>query len=526
MVVDMECRSIAFLNANVITLDPARPRVQAIAVKDGKIAKVGSNEEALRCMTGETRIIDLKGKTVVPGLIDSHVHMLGFGQSLRQLDLRKVRSIKELQVDLRRYVKDRPELMWIIGGNWDQERFSEKRYPNRWDLDAAVSEKPVFITRVCGHIGVVNSVALELANISEIKEPLRGKIERNEDTDKPTGIIKEDGLDLIRRVVPKPSLEEIKEACLVACKKAIEAGLTGVNWLVSSADELRAILNLHSEGNIPIRVYVGVPESFLRNLANLGFGTGFGDDIIKLGFVKVFVDGSLGGHTAALNEPYLDKPDTSGMLLCTQRKLNKIILQAHRAVLQIAVHAIGDRAINLALSAFKKTFEDSPNVTHRHRIEHCSVLNPMMIKRMKRLGLIASVQPHFVVSDFWVVDRLGKERARWVYPFKSLLRAGIVAAGGSDSPVEPIDPLQGIMAAVKGSDYNCEGVTAEEALKMYTMNAAYACFDEDKRGSIEVGKFADLTVLSEDLCIIPLEKIKDVSVEMVIINGKIAYKKS
>jgi len=522
----MVCRSVAFINANVITLNPARPKVQAIAIKDGKIAEAGSNEEVLRFMTGETRIIDLNGKTVVPGLIDSHVHMLGLGQSLRQLDLRKVRSIKELQVELKRYAKDRPELRWIMGGNWDQERFSEKRYPNRWDLDAAVSERPVFLTRVCGHIGVVNSVALELASISKVKGPLRGKIERKKDTDKPTGIIKEDGLDLIWRIVPKPSLEEIKEACVIACKKAVEAGLTGVNWLVSSADEFQAIQNLHSEGRIPIRVYIGVPASFLKNLAELGFVTGFGDDMVKLGFVKVFVDGSLGGHTAALNEPYLDKPSTSGMLLCTQRKLNKILLQAHRAGLQIALHAIGDRAVNLALSAFEKTFEDSRNKMHRHRIEHCSVLNPMMIKRMKRLGLIASVQPHFVVSDFWVVDRLGKERARWVYPFKSLLRAGIVAAGGSDSPVEPIDPLLGLRAAVKGSDYNCEGVTAKEALKMYTINAAYACFDENKRGSIEVGKFADLTVLSDDLYIIPPEKIKDVSVEMVIINGKIAYEKT
>jgi len=236
-------------------------------------------------------------------------------------------------------------------------------------------------------------------------------------------------------------------------------------------------------------------------------------------------DGSLGGHTAALNQPYSDRPDTTGIMLYTQRELNKIVHDAHRAGLQIAVHAIGDRALGAALKAFRRAFEKSARNDSRHRIEHCSVLNSALIKTMSSLGIIASVQPHFVVSDFWVAKRVGKERARWVYPFKSLIREGIMVAAGSDCPVEPIDPLLGIWAAVTRTDSYDENVTAEEALMMYTLNAAYASFQEDRKGSIEAGKLADFTILSEDPCGISPEKIKDIAVEMVIIDGKIVYKR-
>lgn len=386
-----------------------------------------------------------------------------------------------------------------------------------------MSDRPVFLIRVCGHIGVVNSKALELAGISKKLRPRDEKVDRDEDTDEPNGILREEALELIWRVIPKPSLEEIEESCVLACQKAVEAGLTGVNWIVSSADELRVIQKLYSEGRLPIRVYLGVPVEFLDDLCKLGLVTGFGNDMLKIGFVKVLVDGSLGGHTAALNEPYSDKDDTRGMMLYTQRKLNKIVLKAHRAGLQLAVHAIGDRAVAAVLNAFEKALKRLPKKDHRHRIEHCSVLNPRLIKRMKRLRVIASVQPHFLFSDFWVTKRLGEERARWVYPFGTLLQEGIVVAAGSDCPVEPIDPLLGMWAAVTRRDSRGEEVSPEEVLKMYTLNAAYASFDEGNRGSIEIGKFADLMILSDEPCDVPSWKIKEISVEMVIVDGKIIY---
>jgi predicted amidohydrolase YtcJ len=247
--------------------------------------------------------------------------------------------------------------------------------------------------------------------------------------------------------------------------------------------------------------------------------------MVKIGFVKVLADGSLGGHTAALYEPYSDRPDTGGMMLYTQRKLNKIVCDAHRAGLQIALHAIGDRAMNAALSAYERVFNTFPKKDHRHRIEHCSVLNPILIKRMRSLGIIASVQPHFVFSDFWVAKRVGEERARWVYPFKSLIDEGIAIAAGSDCPVEPIDPLLGMWAAVARRDSHEENVTAEEALRMYTSNAAYASFEEKRKGSIEAGKSADFTVLSDDPRAVPPEQIKDIKVDMVIVDGRVVYER-
>jgi len=510
--------------ANVVTLDPAKPRAQAVAISNGKIVDVGADQQILSYATDETKIIDLNGLTVVPGLIDCHVHMLDFGQSLRQLDLRYVGSVKEMQSKLNDYARSQRH-GWILGRGWDQDRFDEKRYPNRWDLDAALNDRPVFLTRVCGHIGVVNSKALELAGINREMSLSNRQIDRDRETGELTGILREESLELVHRVIPKLSPEEIEESCLLACQRAVEAGLTSVNWIVSSTEELRAIQKLDQKGQLPIRVYIGFPVELLNHLAGLGLLTGFGSNKVKIGFIKVLADGSLGGHTAALNQPYSDQPDTRGIMLYTQRKLNKIVHDAHRAGLQIAVHAIGDRALGAAIKAFRRVFEKSPRNDSRHRIEHCSVLNPTLIKDLSSMGIIASVQPHFIVSDFWVAKRVGKERARWVYPFQSLTHERITVAAGSDCPVEPIDPLLGIWAAVTRTDSYDENVTAEEALRMYTLNAAYASFEENRKGSIEAGKLADFTVLSEDPCSISPEKIKDIAVEMVIIDGRIVYKR-
>jgi len=517
--------TLAIFNANVITLDSKRPKAEAIAIQNGKIIAVGSNEEIRRHITNRTRVTDAKDKTVVPGFVDCHVHMTGFGRSLQTLDLRSAKSIKEMQQKLREYAQKNPERSWVLGGRWDQERFAEKRYPNRWDLDAAVTDKPVFLIRVCGHVGVGNSKTLRLAGITKETTIDGGEIDLDEATGEPNGILRENALELVWKIVPKPSPKELEEACLLACRKAVETGLTGVHWIMDSADEMRTIQKLYSEGKLPLRVYLGIPVDLLDELVSLGLLTGFGNDMVKIGFVKILADGSLGARTAALKEPYSDSPEASGMMLYAQKKLNKLVLKVHKAGLQLAVHAIGDRAIEAVLKAFSKALRRFPRENHRHRIEHCSVLNPRLISRMKRLGLVASVQPHFVVSDFWVVDRLGKARARWVYPFKTLMREGLTVASGSDSPVEPISPLLGIWAAVERKSFPEESLTVEEALKTYALNAAYASFDENKKGTIEAGKFADLTILSEDLTKIPPDKIKNVTVEMVLVNGKIVYAK-
>jgi predicted amidohydrolase YtcJ len=515
--------TLAILNANAVTLNPKQPKAEAIAIYNGKIVAVGSKKQIRKYVGKETKIIGAKNRTVVPGLVDCHVHMTGFGWSLQELNLRNVDSIKKFQQKLKEYVEENPDSKWILGGRWDQDKFAEKRYPTRWDLDAVVEDKPVFLVRVCGHLGIANSKALVLAGITRKTKVGGGRIDLDKITNEPNGILREKAQELVWKVIPKPNLKDLERACLSACRKAVEAGLTGVHWLVDSAEEICVIQKLCFEDKLPLRVYLGIPARYLEKLASLGFLTGFGSDMVKIGFVKLFADGSLGARTAALKEPYSDNPKTSGMLLNAQKKLDTLVLEAHKAGLQLGIHAIGDRAIDAVVKAYAKALKQFPRENHRHRIEHCSMPNPKLISRMKHLNLIASVQPHFVVSDFWVVDRVGKARAHWIYPFKTLMHKGLVVISGSDCPVEQINPLLGIWAAVARKSFVEERLTAEEALKTYTLNAAYASFDEDKKGTIEVGKFADLTILSDDLFSIPSEKIGDVAVEMTVVDGKVVY---
>ena len=468
--------------------------------------------------------MNLDGKTVVPGLIDTHVHMRGFGRSLTWINLRGVNSIREVQQLLRGQVQKTPEGKWILGRGWDQERFKEKRYPTRWDLDEAAPNNPAIFTRFCGHMCVVNSKALELSGIArDTVAPSGGQIDQNPETGEPTGILRENAKDLVWNIVPEPSEEELTEMCVLACQKAVEAGLTSVHWLAHSPAEIHILQRLRQEGKLPLRVYLVVPVRFLDCLINAGLVTGFGDHMTKIGGIKILADGSLGARTAALKQPYDDEPSTKGMMLYSQRSLNRLVLKAHRAGFQLAIHAIGDRTVDIVLKALEKALEVSPREDHRHRVEHASVLNESLIQLMKKLGVIASVQPHFVVSDFWVEKRLGKARARWTYAFKTLIEKGVLVAGGSDCPVEPISPLLGVYAAVNREISPQERITVEEALRIYTINAAYASFEEKIKGSIEAGKLADLVVLSDDLRKIKPSKIKDVRVEMTIVRGKIVF---
>jgi predicted amidohydrolase YtcJ len=516
--------TLAVTNANVITLDPKQPQAEAIAVRNGKIVAVGSNGKVRKLIGSETKVIDAKGITVLPGLVDCHVHMLGFGLFLRSLDLRNVQSIRELQKKLHEYAQRNPERPWILGGRWDQERFVEKRYPTRWDLDKAVSDKPVLLTRVCGHLGVANSKALQAAKVTKETVVQGGKVDLNESTGQPTGIVRENAFELMRKAVPKPTFRDLEEASLLACQKAVESGLTEVHWIVESAAEIRSIQELNSKGKLPLRVYMGIPVELLEHLAGLGLLTGFGDDTVRIGFVKILADGSLGARTAALSKPYSDMSETSGMMLYTEKELVRFFSKAHSAGLQLAVHAIGDKTAETVIKVFEKVLKELPRQDHRHRIEHCSVMSPRLIRRMKRLSLVASVQPHFVVSDFWAHKRVGKERASWVYPFKELVDEGLVLVSGSDCPVEKISPLQGFWAAAAKRSKE-KSLTVKQALETYTLNAAYASFSEHKKGTIEAGKLADFTLLSQDPLKIKPDLIRDITVEMTIVDGQVVYRR-
>jgi len=515
---------LALVNGNIIAINPSRPQAQAVAIKNNRIVKVGTNREIKTLIKKSTKVVDLNGKTVVPGLIDTHVHMASFGKTLTETNLRGVRSIKEMQYKLKNRVEKTEEEEWILGRGWDQDRLKEKRYPSRWDLDKVSPNNPVVLTRVCGHVCVVNSRALKKAGITaETTSPPAGRIDKDAKTGEPTGILRENAMDLVHRIIPEPSEHQLMKACRLACQKAVEAGLTSVHWIIKSEAEIRTIQKLRAQKKLPLRVYLLTPVELFDHLVGLGLSTGFGDDMVRIGGVKIFADGSLGARTAALHKSYSDDSSTRGMMIHSKEKLEELILKTHKAGLQLAVHAIGDRAIDAVLTALEKALEIQPRKDHRHRIEHASVLNKKLIKRMKKSGVIAPVQPHFVVSDFWVADRLGPKRARWAYPFKTLIQEGVQIAGGSDCPVEPINPLLGIWAAVSRKSFPEEQISVYEALRMYTIDAAFGSFEEDVKGSIEVGKLADLVVLSDDPRSVPPDEIKDVEVEMTFVSGRMVY---
>lgn len=517
---------LALINGNILTMNPAQPKAQAIAIRSKRITAVGTNAEIKPCIGKNTRVIDLLGRTVLPGFIDTHVHIAGLGRSLASVNLRDADSINDLQRRLKEYIQKTPTGRWIVGHGWDQDRFKEKRYPTRWDLDKLSSDNPVVLTRVCGHICVANSKALELANITaRSASPPWGKIDKDVENDEPTGILRENAMDLLWKVMPPPNEDEIIEACGQACQKAVSAGLTSVHWIVNSQDEIRAIQKLRKRDELLLRVYILVPVELLDQLTGVGLYTGFGDDVVRVGSLKILGDGSLGARTAALRNPYSDEPSTKGILLYDQDRLNTLVIKAHEAGLQLAIHAIGDQAMEVVLTAVENALTKASRKDHRHRIEHASVLDMEIIRRMKRAKVIASVQPHFIISDFWVGNRVGPKRARWVYPLKSLFRQNIKVTGGSDSPVEPINPLLGIWAAVARESFPEERLTVNEALSLYTINAAFASFEENIKGSIETGKLADLVVLSQDPHEVSPENIKDIKVEMTIVGGKTVYTK-
>ncbi len=518
----MEVES-AFVNGVIFT---PSGKAEALAVYKGRIVKVGTNEEVRSWVGPRTKVIDLKGKTVLPGLIDAHVHLSGYGLAISQLDLRGTRSIEELKKAVEEKSLSMRKGEWILGRGWDQELFKEKRYPTRWDLDEVSPENPVFLKRVCGHIAVVNSKALEIASITKnTKDPPRGKIDRDE-SGEPTGILREWAMNLIFEKIPPPSLEQLKEALAKAIMEAVKRGLTTIHFICSDRfpDELRALQLLRNEGRLLLRIYLIPPYDFLAKLEELGVFTGFGDPMLKIGGIKILEDGSLGGRTAALEEPYADMPEKKGMLIYSPEELKEMVLKIHKAGFQAAIHAIGDRAIRVTLDAIENAIKHEPR-DHRHRIEHASVVSPEIIERMKKLNVIAVCQPHFIFTDFWAKDRVGPDRAKWVYALKSL-KENVVVAGSSDCPVEPIDPLKGIWAAVTRPFLTeNEKLTVEEAIEMYTRGGAYASFEEDEKGSIEEGKLADLVVLSEDPTKIDPEKIKEIAVDMVIVDGKIVYER-
>jgi predicted amidohydrolase YtcJ len=530
-----------FLNGNFITMDEKMPEAEAVAVKDGIIMAIGTNEQMRNWIGPETKVEDWSGLTVLPGLHDSHMHLFVYGQALTWVILNDIKSIDEMKEKVAEKAREAMPGQVIMGRGWDQTMFREDRFPNRYDLDEVAPDHPVALSRICGHVTVVNSKALELAGIDRnTKNPIGGEVQKDPGTNEPNGLLLETAKLLFTEKMPPLTTKQRKEMIQTAIAKALENGLTSVTTddirgnLIQSIEECMGIYrSIWRDGDPALRVNLMVYQSALEELKSLGLKTGDGDAQVRIGAMKLVQDGSLGARTGVVRDPYENDHENKGLPVHAQKSLDDWVWKGHEYGMQVGIHVIGDAASDACLDAFERAQKKKPRSDARHRLIHFSIVDEEMLDRTQRLGVGADIQPLFVsLNGKRVEEFLGKDRARMTYAWKSMLDKGIPVAGGSDCPVVSIDPLRGIHSLVNRDVSSVPGMvfqpqeklSVNEAIRIYTMGSAYSTFEEDIKGSIEEGKLADFTVLSADPRRIP-EKIKDIDVIMTIVGGKTAYKK-
>jgi predicted amidohydrolase YtcJ len=534
----MSAKATLYQNGSFYVLPNETRKREALAAYEGRIIYVGDKDAAKESFPVgvKPKVVDLEGKTVLPGFIDSHMHLMSLGLGLRNLSLSDVRSISELKDAVKAQAEKIREGEWILGRGWDQDFLRERRYPNRKDLDEASGGKPVYLTRSCGHLAVLSSKALEICGITRDTPDLDGgAIDRDQYGD-PTGVLRETAMELAAHV-PEPGMDTLLDTTKDAMNYLLARGTTSVhtNDGYGGYSGVAGTYRQAHEAGIPLRIYWDLPVGDLDEVVATPLRTGDGDDYFRIGAVKMFADGSLGGRTAALEEPYNDDPSTSGILVTSEATLKEWVYRSHCLGMQVAVHAIGDRAARIALEAINDAQTRLPRASLRHRIVHAQISSPHLISEMKRVGVVADVQPKFVTTDVrWADERVG-HRMRCSYAWRTMLRAGVPLAGGSDSPVEPPDALWGIYAAVTRKDmqgnpksgfYPNERVPVSDAVHMFTLGGAYGAFEENDKGTLEPGKLADFVVLSEDPFLVRSDSLKDIQVLMTVVGGEVAYQKA
>ncbi len=531
-----------FYNARFITLDPQLPQVEAVYVENGKIAALGTRENMfLQFGRDDVKRVDLEGAFAIPGLVDNHLHLPAHGMKLSMLDFSEVTSKQEMLNLLRERVRKTPEGEWIQGLNWNENRFEDRAIPTLAELDEIAPNHPLFLTRICYHTFLVNSRAYKSAGIgANTPDPEQGAFGRD-GSGRLNGLVYENASQIFIEIQPQPSYDELKEYVRLGMEDALKKGLTGVH-----TEDLRYILRLDwleqiyrelVEEGYHLRSHHLIYHPFLDELKERGMHTGYGDEWWRIGAVKIFSDGSIGGRTAYLSRPYHDQPQTLGMPIHSQEELNEIILKARCQKMPVAVHAIGDGAAELVITAMEtnpaEKFVPEP---YRDRLIHAQVMRPDLIERLKRLRAVVDIQPRFTVSDFpWVKERLGVERLDHAYAWKTLIDAGLKCGGGSDAPIEPIEPLWGIHATVtrrlpgeQHEGYLAEQkLTMQQALQLFTLGSAYTAGEERSRGSLTPGKYADITVLDRNILdeSFDPDDLYKTEVCMTITNGYIACQK-
>ena len=530
-----------FYGGPIITMNEEQPTVEAVGINGEKIVEIGSLAYVRQNMSKDAKLINLKGNSLLPGFIDSHMHPMSFVFFSINLNLSFVKSLRELQELLIKTMRKKGKGKFILGLLLNEENFDIPILPSRWDLDDACPENPVFILRYDSHIGVANSKTLELVGINtKTKIPEGGELRINE-LGELTGVISENALTLIYSKIDKYVLPELKDFQVGAersFKSLAEKGISSIHGII----QLGKTRESGSLGPIETPLFKSVQEKIYQNwygvistenikklikIKKLPLDEGKEDSKFKVGCLKLFLDGTFGAKTACMWEAFSDSPEMCGFCVIDKEELYQKMKDAHNNGFQIAIHVIGDKGNRICVDLYKRLLDEFPRNDHRHRIEHASMLTNDVIKDMKKYGIIASCQPPFINSEYtWLEKRLGKERCRYTYPFKSIIEEGVVLISGSDAPIEDPNPILGLHALVNRNGFFPEQcIEMEQALKTYTINAAYGAFEEKVKGSIEVGKLADLVILNKNPLEIPKDKIREIQVRETIIRGKIIYRK-
>lgn len=532
---------VVFKNGNVYTANDKSPQAQAIAVKGDRIVFVGTNAAAQKFVGSNTRVVDLQGKTVLPGFTDSHQHLSGVGLREMTLNLEGTTSLEDFLAKVKARVDQTKPGEWITGRGWIETHWKPPVFPTRWDLDKIAPNNPMILGRADGHGSVANSAALNLAGITkDTPNPFGGEISKDKQSGEPNGMLLDSAQGLVRRRIPPTSQEDAERAVVLGVKRNISLGWTQIQDAGGGYNDVEIFKKLYAAGTIKLRIYKAVhgPGPSATRLLNEGPTIGAYENRFTFRTIKVVSDGALGSRGAALHEPYSDAPETAGFLTVKAEELRPLLIDALRKGVQIETHAIGDRANRFVLDEYEAAFKAVPAgerkvADPRWRVEHAQIVNPADIPRFAKMGIIPSMQPSHAIGDlFFAPSRVGIKRLAGSYAWESFIKSGVVVPGGSDAPVERGEPMIEFYAAVARKDQKGfsgdgwhpeEAVTRAQALKMFTLWPAYAAFEETLRGSIEVGKLADLTILSADIMKIPEAEILKTRCVMTVINGEIVF---
>jgi len=522
-------------NGRIYTVDETRPVVEAVAMAGGKVLFAGNAAGALALKGAATRVVDLQGRTVIPGMVDAHGHVGGLGDALHIVDLTGTSSYDQVVARVAERARTMPKGQWVLGRGWDQNDWGDTRFPTHDKLTAAVPDHPVYLERVDGHAGLANARALQAANVTAAtQDPSGGHMERTADG-APAGVFVDNAQGLVRRAIPRESRDDVKRAIVDAVKEAQRWGLTGVHDAGADATDLDVYEELAKAGQLKFRLYAMISDNAATIDAWLKRGplvAGYNGSL-WVRSIKLYADGALGSRGAALLEPYSDDPKNSGLLVSAPAHIQDVATRALKAGFQVNTHAIGDRGNRLVLDAYEAALKALPTADHRFRIEHAQILNYDDVPRFAELGVIPSMQASHQTSDmYWAGTRLGAVRLLGAYAWRSLLNTGVVIPNGSDFPVEQVNPLISFHSAVSRQDarnwppggwYPEERMTREEALKSVTLWPAYAAFQEKVMGSLTPGKYADFVVLDQDIMRIPPELILRTKVLSTWVGGEKVY---